>query len=51
MDLAEVLRLADRTEEAAPIVEEAIDLYEAKGNLASAGRARAFRGQLSPARR
>jgi predicted ATPase len=51
MDLAEVLSLADRPDEAAPIVDQATGLYEAKGNLTSAGRARAIRDQLTPAPR
>ena len=42
MDLAEVLRLVGRPSEAAPAVEEALRLYEQKGNTVSAGRARAL---------
>jgi class 3 adenylate cyclase/tetratricopeptide (TPR) repeat protein len=37
-ELAEVLRLAGRTEEAAAAVQDAIRLYEQKGNLAAAAR-------------
>lgn len=39
--LAEVLRLAGRHTEAAPLVDEAIALFELKGNVISAARARA----------
>ena len=42
MDLAEVLRLAGRIGEAASAVERAIDLFEQKGNVVSADRARTF---------
>jgi DNA-binding SARP family transcriptional activator len=40
MDLAEVLRLADRGGEAASFVEEALGLYEQKGHVVGAERAR-----------
>ena len=40
LDLAEVLRLAGRSEDAAATAAEAVSLYERKGNLASARRAR-----------
>jgi tetratricopeptide (TPR) repeat protein len=40
MDLAEVLRLAERPADAAPVVEEALRHYQRKGNLVSASRAR-----------
>jgi DNA-binding SARP family transcriptional activator len=40
MDLAEVLRLGGRVDEARAPVEEALRLYEAKGNVVSAARAR-----------
>ena len=40
-DLAEVLRLADQEDEARAAIEEAIVLYEQKGNLLAAGVARA----------
>jgi class 3 adenylate cyclase len=42
LDLAEVLRPARRVEEAASAVERAIDLFEQKGNVVCADRARAF---------
>jgi tetratricopeptide (TPR) repeat protein len=41
VDLAEVLRLAGRDAEAEAGLREALGLFEAKGNLVSAGRARA----------
>jgi class 3 adenylate cyclase/tetratricopeptide (TPR) repeat protein len=41
LDAAEVLRLAGRTDDARGITEQAIALYEQKGNVVSAGRARA----------
>jgi len=40
MDLAEVLRLAARPQEAATALEQAAQLYEQKGNVVSAARAR-----------
>jgi hypothetical protein len=40
MDLAEVLRLASRTEDAADAARQALVLYDQKGNLALADRAR-----------
>ena len=39
-DLADVLRLAGRQQESASVLEEAIRLHEAKGNLAAAARLR-----------
>jgi class 3 adenylate cyclase/tetratricopeptide (TPR) repeat protein len=45
-DLAEVLELAGRREEAAAEVEKALALYERKGNLVMAERARARRAEL-----
>jgi hypothetical protein len=35
VDLAETLRLLERADEARPAVDEALSLYEAKGNVAS----------------
>jgi len=46
MDLAEVLRLAGRSDEAAQPMEEALRLYEEKGNLVSAERACALLAEL-----
>jgi class 3 adenylate cyclase/tetratricopeptide (TPR) repeat protein len=46
MALGEVLHLGRRKEEAAAAVDEAIKLYERKGNLVSAGRARAVLEEL-----
>jgi tetratricopeptide (TPR) repeat protein len=40
MDLAEVLRLAGRTEEASPALQEAARQFDSKGNVVSAARAR-----------
>jgi hypothetical protein len=42
LDLAQVLRLADREAEACEAAEAAIALYEAKGNVAAAMHARTF---------
>ncbi|MGZ4414456.1 MAG: AAA family ATPase [Gaiellaceae bacterium] len=42
MDLAEVLRLARRSKEAARALEEAVRLYEQKGNIVSAAKARSL---------
>jgi tetratricopeptide (TPR) repeat protein len=51
MDLAEVLRLAGRAGEAPPVVEQALDLFERKGNVVSAGKARsAMSGLDAPMR-
>ena len=49
LDLAEVLRLGGREDEAAPIVADALKLYEQKENLVSAERARAVLQELSGA--
>lgn len=46
MSLGEVLRLDDRLEDAVEIVEEALRLYEQKGNIVSAARARVVLGEL-----
>ena len=40
VDLAEVLRLIDRKDEPKGVLEEALRLYEQKGNVVSAARAR-----------
>jgi hypothetical protein len=42
LDLAEVLRLAGRPDEAEAATAEAVSLYEGKGNVAAAERARAL---------
>jgi hypothetical protein len=42
VDLAEVLRAGGDRKGAAPIVREAIELYERKGNRVSAARVRSF---------
>jgi predicted ATPase len=47
MDLAEVLRLADRPEEAAAALKRAIELYEAKGIGVLAKKARALLSELT----
>ena len=47
MALGEVLHLAGEGAAAADAIREAIDLYEAKENLVSAGRARALLADLS----
>jgi DNA-binding SARP family transcriptional activator len=41
VDLAEVLRLAGRDADAVPLLEQALELYEQKGNVVAAERARA----------
>jgi hypothetical protein len=41
VDLAEVLLSAQQSAKAEPVIAEAIQLYERKGNLVSAARARA----------
>ena len=46
MGLAEVLRLADRPDEAAEVLEEALQLHEQKGNIVSAGRTRTLLAEL-----
>jgi tetratricopeptide (TPR) repeat protein len=47
MDLAEVLRLAGRTDEAIATVREALDLFEQREDAVSAAQARALIGELS----
>jgi len=47
VDLAEILQKAHRSREAAAAATEALGLYEAKGNLVGAERARVARGQGS----
>jgi DNA-binding SARP family transcriptional activator len=47
LDLAEVLALADRADEAVPVIEEATRLYDRKGNVVSARTARARMYQLA----
>lgn len=44
VDFAEILHRADRPQEAAAAATEALDLYEAKGNLVGAAQARAAQG-------
>ena len=46
MDAAEVLALVRRNNQAAPVAEEALRLYQQKGNLVMAGRARALLVEL-----
>jgi thioredoxin-like negative regulator of GroEL len=46
MDLAEVLVLAGRPDEAGEVLEDALRLHKQKGNLVSAERARALLGGL-----
>jgi len=48
LDLAEVLRLIGRPNEAAPLARRALRTLERKGAEAAAGRARALLGQLDP---
>jgi class 3 adenylate cyclase/tetratricopeptide (TPR) repeat protein len=49
MDLAEVLELTGRADEAAPVLERALELFEQKGNVVSADKARALLAQAGPA--
>src|SRR2546425_10783183 len=49
MDLAEVLRLAGRGNEAVPVVEQAVELFERKGIVAPAEAARSLLAELEPA--
>lgn len=46
MGLGQVLRMAHRSAEAAEVISEAVDLYEQKGNIVSAARARVVLGEL-----
>ena len=46
MALAEVLCLAERPGEAIPVIREALRLFEQKGNVVSAGKARALLDEL-----
>lgn len=46
MDLAEVLSMAGEPRQATPVVEEALSLYEQKGNLVSSGRAQILLKEL-----
>jgi class 3 adenylate cyclase/tetratricopeptide (TPR) repeat protein len=46
VDLAEVLERAGRTEEAVPVVEQALGCFEAKGNTVAAEQARMLLGRL-----
>src|SRR5439155_1147936 len=49
MDLAEVLRLAGRAQEAVPVVEEAAELFDRKGIVPAAEAAQALLAELEPA--
>jgi DNA-binding SARP family transcriptional activator len=49
MILGDVLRLAGRADEAVPVVENALRLYEQKGNVVSAANARAALERTGPA--
>jgi predicted ATPase len=49
LDLAEVLRLAGRAQEAVPVVEEAVELFERKGIVPAAEAAQALLAELEPA--
>ena len=49
MDLAEVLRLAGRAQEAVPVVEEAVELFDRKGIVPAAEAAQALLAELEPA--
>jgi hypothetical protein len=50
MALADVLCLAERPGEAAPLIQEAFRLYEQKGNVVSAGKARSLLAELPSTR-
>jgi tetratricopeptide (TPR) repeat protein len=47
IDLAEVLRLSGREHEAAPVIEEALQLYERKENVVSTEKAKALLDELT----
>ena len=47
VSLAEVLRLASKSKEAIPVLAEALQLFEAKGNDVSANKARGLLGKLN----
>jgi hypothetical protein len=47
MDLAEVLGLAGRSQEAAEAIHEALKLYDQKGNLVLAAKARSLLSELT----
>jgi len=47
MDLGEVLRLADRSDEASPVVEKALALFEQKGDRTSSARTRDVLAQFA----
>jgi ATP/maltotriose-dependent transcriptional regulator MalT len=49
LDLSEVERMAGRTAEAEAATRRAIELYERKGNLVSAARARSLATAIAPA--
>jgi class 3 adenylate cyclase/tetratricopeptide (TPR) repeat protein len=49
LDLAEVLRLAGRAEEAVSVVEQAVELFERKGIVPAAEGARSLLAELEPA--
>jgi hypothetical protein len=49
MDAAEVLSLAGHSDHAASIAQEALHLYERKGNVVSAVKARALLAELRAA--
>ena len=46
LDLAEVLDLAEKPDEAAPRIAEALHLYEQKGNIVAAAKARELLAEL-----
>ena len=46
VDLAEVLDLAEKPDEAAPRIAEALHLYEQKGNIVAAAKARELLAEL-----